>query len=273
MRRASSGYLVEAGTDKILFDCGGGVVDRLLQAGHQPADVTHLFFSHLHSDHMMDYARLVHSAWDEGAAPLQVWGPPPIARISEGYFGEHGVMAHDLHARTSFLPSQEVWKARGGTLPRRWPTPEIAEVMPGFSVDGAGWSVTSREVPHMQPALDCMALRIEVGGAVFAYSGDAGLTADAQAFYTGADLLIHWCYRLDGEEMHPELMRLSPTPSEIGAMAAHAGVKRLCLTHFRKHMDGPGLNEAALEAAQAAFGGPVQIAEDLDILDLSSVRL
>ena len=33
VRRASSGYLVEVGNDRILFDCGGGVFDNLLRYG------------------------------------------------------------------------------------------------------------------------------------------------------------------------------------------------------------------------------------------------
>ncbi|MDN3722269.1 MBL fold metallo-hydrolase [Roseibium salinum] len=146
-RRASSGYLLEAGDDVILFDCGGGVFDNLVRTGRKPSDVTHLFFTHLHSDHMMDYARLVHAAWDEGGAPLRVFGPPPIARITEQYFGAEGVLSHDLRARTRFLPSQEVWKARGGTLPRPWPAPEVTEIRPGFVFEGDGWRLTSCEVP------------------------------------------------------------------------------------------------------------------------------
>ncbi|MEQ3679456.1 MBL fold metallo-hydrolase [Pseudophaeobacter sp.] len=63
-RRASSGYLLEVGEDVILFDCGGGVFDNLLRSGRKPSDITHLFFTHYHSDHMMDYARLVHAAVD-----------------------------------------------------------------------------------------------------------------------------------------------------------------------------------------------------------------
>jgi len=74
IRRASTGYLVEIGTDRILLDCGGGVFDNLVRSGRLPSDITHLFLSHLHTDHMMDYARLVHAAWDEGAPPLKVWG-------------------------------------------------------------------------------------------------------------------------------------------------------------------------------------------------------
>jgi len=80
-RRASSGCLLEIGTDRILFDCGGGVVDNLLRSGRLPRDITHLFFTHYHSDHMMDYARLVHAAWDEGAPPLKVLGPAPLKKL------------------------------------------------------------------------------------------------------------------------------------------------------------------------------------------------
>ncbi|MEO1557750.1 MAG: MBL fold metallo-hydrolase, partial [Pseudomonadota bacterium] len=120
VRRASSGYLVEVGQDCILFDCGGGVFDNLLRSGRLPSQITHIVFSHLHSDHMMDYARLVHAAWDEGGAPIQVYGPAPIQSITTGYFGQNGVLAHDLRARTELRQSQQVWLARGGTLPRPW---------------------------------------------------------------------------------------------------------------------------------------------------------
>ncbi len=43
--RASSGYLVEIGGDRILLDCGGGVVSRLIESGRRPGDITHLFFT------------------------------------------------------------------------------------------------------------------------------------------------------------------------------------------------------------------------------------
>ncbi len=264
LRRASSGYLLEAGRDLILFDCGGGVFDNLLRAGRKPSEITHIVFSHLHSDHMMDYARLIHAAWDEGGAPVKVFGPAPIAAITEGYFGPQGVLSHDLRARTGLLPSQEVWKARGGTLPRPWPAPEVAEIAPGFSLDGDGWRLTSCEVPHAQPALTCMGVAVESDGRKFVYSGDAGLCAPLTALTAGADLLLHWCYRLDGEPAHPLMLPLTPTPSEIGAMARAAGVRRLLLSHFRVHMDAPGKHEAALAALHAAFGPEAAIAEDLD---------
>lgn len=263
-RRASTGYLLEIGADNILFDCGGGVFDNLVRSGRRPSDVTHLFLSHLHTDHMMDYARLVHAAWDEGAAPLKVFGPAPIARITKGYFGRDGVLSEDLRARTELLPSQEVWKARGGALPRPWPAPQVTEIAPGFVFEGGDWSLRSCSVPHAQPVLTCMAFAVEAGGKKFVYSGDAAICDDLRHLASGADTLLHWCYRLDGENAHPMLERLTPTPSQIAAMATEAGVKRLLLTHFRIHMDDPASHVEALGRLHAGFAGQSRIVEDLE---------
>ena len=264
LRRASSGYLLDIGDDVVLFDCGGGVYDNLLRAGRKPSEITHIFFSHLHSDHMMDYARLIHAAWDEGGRPVQVFGPDPIGFITQGYFGPQGVLSHDLRARTELLPSQEVWKARGGTLPRPWPAPDVTEITPGFTFQGNGWRLSSCEVPHAQPALTCMAFAVESEGRKFVYSGDAGICDALTALITNADLLLHWCYRLDGETAHPLMLPVTPTPSQIAQVAKSAGVKRLLLTHFRVHMDAPESHATALKALAEHFGEDSRIVEDLD---------
>ncbi len=269
-RRASSGYLLEIGDDRILFDCGGGVFDNLVRSGRLPSHITHLFFSHLHSDHMMDYARLAHAAWDEGAPPLEVWGPAPIAKITEGYFGRDGVLAADLYARTELRPSQEVWLARGGSLPRSWPSPLVVEIKPGFSYQGDGWTLNSCEVPHAQPAFDCMAFSVESGGGKFVYSGDAALCDELEKLSADADLLLHWCYRLSGEDTHPALEAKSPTPAQAAAMANRARVKRLLLTHFRVHMDSPEGHASALADLKENFDGPAEIVEDLQTFDISA---
>ncbi len=263
-RRASAGFLVEIGDDRVLLDCGGGVVDRLVQSGRRLSDVTHIFFSHLHSDHMMDYARLVHAAWDEGGKPIRVFGPPPIADINDKLFGADGVFAHDLRARTELPPSQAVWQARGGSLPRPWPEPVVTEFAPGDSFDGDGWRLTSCPVPHAQPILACMALRIDAGGKSVVYSGDAAHNNAFEKLCNEADLLLHWCYRLTGDVRYPALVPLTPTPVDIATLAERAGVKRLVLTHFRVQMDADGVHETVRDELAQHFPGKAGIAEDLD---------
>ena len=262
-RRASSGYLVEVGNDRILFDCGGGVFDNLLRSGRLPSDISHIVFSHLHSDHMMDYARLLHAAWDEGCAPIEVFGPAPIIEITKGYFGPNGVLSYDLRARTELPQSQEIWVARGGTLPRPWPAPLVNEIKPGEKIKGNGWTILSCKAPHAQPLLECMAFALTSGGKKFVYSGDAGLCPEVAELSKNADLLLHWCYRLDTANATPEMKALTPTPSEIGSMANRVGAKALILTHFRKYMDKQSNYNAAERLASDAFGRKIKIAEDL----------
>lgn len=268
IRRASTGYLLEIGDDKILFDCGGGVFDNLVRSGRLPSDITHLFFTHLHTDHMMDYARLVHAAWDEGAPPLKVWGPKPMARQTELLFGKDGVLSPDLIARTELAPSQQVWVERGGTLPRPWPAPEVTEITPGFSFQGNGWTLKSCEVPHAQPAFDCMAFSVETEGKKFVYSGDAGICPALSDLQQDADLLIHWCYRLSTDDIHPAIAAFSPTPADIAKAAQAAGVKRLLISHFRIHMDSDAGHASAHAELAQHFDGWADIAEDLQTFDI-----
>lgn len=267
-RRASSGYLIEVGEDRILFDCGGGVVDNLVRSGRLPKDITHLFFTHYHTDHMMDYARLVHAAWDEGARPLKVFGPKPLAEITVGYFGPNGVLSHDLRARTELTQSQQVWAARGGTLPRPWPAPEITEIEPGFRCEGNGWQLSSAQATHAQPILECLGFALEANGKKFVYSGDTGINPEITALCRDADFLLHWCYRGSGEILHPSLMAFSPDPGEIARMAASVGVKRVFLTHFRIHMDSEEGHTKALADLAANFDGDAGIVEDLDTFEI-----
>lgn len=266
--RASSGYLIEAGHDIILLDCGGGVFDRLLQAGYKPSDVTHLFFTHLHSDHMMDYARLVHAAWDEGGGALKVFGPAPIREINDKLFGNNGVFATDLTARTEHVASQQVWRARGGTIPRPWPAPVITEIESGFTYRSAAssetpWSLSSCEVFHAQPHLDSMAFKVTMADKSFVYSGDAALSTEFENFARGCDLLLHWCYRDIDDHSMPAVTELSPDPIQIAQLATRVGCKQLVLTHLRTKMDTPANQSNIIAAVSQNYSGDFQIANDL----------
>ena len=99
----------------------------------------------------------------KGGTHKDLW-PAPIRQITEGYFGTNGVLSHDLRARTELPQSQEVWVARGGTLPRPWPAPEIHEIRAGDRIEGNGWRIDSATAPHAQPFLECMAFALNYRG-------------------------------------------------------------------------------------------------------------
>src|SRR5437763_17089807 len=127
LKRQGSGYLFEVGNDLIVMDHGPGAHHRFLESGHRAVDVSHVFFTHLHYDHCMDYARLVLQRWDQGAdkiPELQVYGPPPVKRMTELLFGEAGVYGPDIRARIEHQSRIDRFVARGGQAPRERPSPQ-----------------------------------------------------------------------------------------------------------------------------------------------------
>jgi ribonuclease Z len=175
--RQSSGYIIEAGADLIVWDHGPSAHHRLLESGHRTIDVTHAFFTHLHYDHCMDYGRLVLQRWDQGAdriPDLQVYGPPPIARVTEQLFGADGIYGPDIHARVEHRSSLDVFEARGGKAPRKRPAPRVTEIHAGSVVEGNGWKVTVGHAQHVQPYLECLAFRLDTREGSICYTGDSG---------------------------------------------------------------------------------------------------
>ena len=63
---------------KLLFDTGRNVATRLMQANVPPASVTHVFFTHFHSDHTVGFADFWLSSWlpagGSRSTPLNVLG-------------------------------------------------------------------------------------------------------------------------------------------------------------------------------------------------------
>jgi ribonuclease BN (tRNA processing enzyme) len=271
LERQSSGYLVDMDGDLLVFDHGPGAHHRLLESGRRSVDVTRAFFTHLHYDHFMDYPRLVLQRWDQGAgriADLQVYGPPPLSRVTELLFGEDGVFGPDIRARRGHQSSLDVYQARGGLLPRRPPAPQVTEVHGGSTIRGDGWTVTAAEVSHVQPHLECLAFRIDAHDGSVCYSGDSGKCQALVDLARGCDLLIHMNHHLSGTEPSADYRAACGNHIDNAAVAREAGVKTLVLTHMRPQLDRPGIREQILHEIQQVFGGGVIWGEDLMELTL-----
>jgi Metallo-beta-lactamase superfamily len=74
--------LVVAGGQRLLFDAGRAVTTGMSRAAVNPADITRVFITHLHSDHVISLPELLISpgASQGRAVPLEVWGPEGHAR-------------------------------------------------------------------------------------------------------------------------------------------------------------------------------------------------
>jgi ribonuclease BN (tRNA processing enzyme) len=274
--RQSSGYLIEVGHDLIVWDHGPGAHHRLLQSGHRSVDVTHAFFTHLHYDHCMDYGRLVLQRWDQGAdriADLNVYGPPPMARMTEQLFGVDGIYGPDIRARIEHKSSQDQFEARGGKLPRRRPAPRVTEIHAGSVISGDGWKVTVGHAQHVEPYLECLAFRIDTSEGSICYTGDSGPNDAIVELAKGCDILIHMNHYFSGTEPSPAYRMACGNHRDNAAIAKRAGVKTLVLTHLLGQIDQPGVRELIVHEIQKVFEGKVIWGEDLMRLTLADARV
>ncbi|MAG35537.1 MAG: MBL fold metallo-hydrolase [Dehalococcoidia bacterium] len=266
LERAGACYLIECGDEVLLFDCGPGAVRRLLQAGVAPTQVTHLFLTHLHYDHCNDYSYLVLSRWDQGAGripDLAVCGPLGVGRMTSLLFDEDGVWGPDLEGRTRHGGSQAIYQRRGGVLPRQRPQPRVTEVQGGASVPGSDWQVTVAETRHCQPHLHSVAYRLDESDGSVVFSGDTAPTPRLTELARGADVLLHMCHFLNGEEGDSRMSDCCSGHLDAAQTAKDAGVCTLVLVHLTEQLLAPGLRERMCAEAAEVFDGTIIVGEDL----------
>jgi ribonuclease Z len=276
LRRMCSGYVVETGDDVIVFDHGFGAHHRLMQLGISAQQVTHLFFTHLHYDHCGDYARLVLTRWDQGAGhhpELLVFGPPPLARMTQQLFSDEGVFGPDLAARTRHDCSLGIYQARGGALPRRPPAPVVRELAAGEIVRGSGWTIKSAEAEHFRPYLVCYGYRLETAAGAFVYSGDSGPAPGIRELAHRAGVLVHMCHYMTGTELNARFAESCMGHMELAALAQDCGVRNLVTTHITEQFDRPGVRERVVAEMSKVYTGNLFFGEDLLEVPIDSPAL
>lgn len=266
LKRMCSGYVLEIGSDTIVFDHGFGAHHRLLELGIPPTKVTHFFCSHLHYDHVGDLPRLLLTRWDQGAGKipeLKIYGPPPIKQVCTSLFQEGGAFWPDLVARTEHMCSVSIYKARGGEGARKKPNPEITEMRPNQVIQGDGWSVSAVGVAHFGPQLTSYGFRFESEQGVFVYSGDSGPCASMERLSNNADVLVHMCQYLSGTELCQEFAESCMGHLELAELAKKANVRTVVISHVTEQIDQPGVREKIIREMADIYPGNIIFGEDL----------
>ncbi len=266
LKRMSSGYMVEVNNDVILFDFGPGAYHRLMETGMPLTRVSQLFFSHLHYDHCLDYARLVLTRWDQGhgAIPeLEVFGPAPIGAMTDKLIGPEGAFAQDIQARVNHPASVDTYVLRGGQLPRKPPFPRVTQFDNEQSIEGDGWSIQVIRVPHVQPYMGCFGYHLSCEDGTFAYSGDAGKSKHFIQKIRNCDVLVHMCHQISGTAPNPEWEGGAAGHLEVAEIGAAANVKNLVLSHIPSQMDVPGVRERLIHEIAGIYKGNIIWGEDL----------
>lgn len=269
--RFGSSWVVDTGSDLVMFDCGPAATHKLVKAGLFPTQIDSLFFTHHHFDHDADYPCFLLCRWDQSIGEeglLKVKGPNLTTKITEGLIGEDGVFAHDWKARIGFPISQQVFVNRGGTLPRPAPVVDSEDIDVDAVVEGVDWEVTSAFADHVQPFLDSLAYRIETGEGSVVITGDTQPCDSVVDLATDATALVSMCW--DHQETMDESGESTGQTGTIGAatMARDAGVEKLILVHRGPGLEGSDSEEKARNDVASIFDGELILADELDVIDI-----
>jgi ribonuclease BN (tRNA processing enzyme) len=233
---ACSGYLVRDGDANCLVDCGSGVAGRIAQ--HlPPARLRGIAISHLHPDHFFDLVPLYY---------VLKFGEPLPGRVP--LFVRPG--AREFLRRFGQMISDEQ-DMLGDVF-------DVREYAPGAEFEIGGLTFTFHPVQHY---VTSHAMRIHGSDArLLTFSSDVAPCPGLVEAARGADLFMCESAIFDGSQDRPDpAQRGHMMAGEAGRIAREAGARRLLLTHYRS---GPGYDERHRQAAEQAFGAPIELARE-----------
>jgi ribonuclease Z len=269
--RFGSSHVLKIADEYMMFDCGPATTHKAAKMGLLPTQIDHLFFTHHHFDHNVDYPCFLLTRWDMSVGKenqLQVHGPRLTESITERLIGENGAFIDDINARVNHPLSQQIHKLRGGDLPRHLPDVLARDVGPGLVYSGKDWEVSASPADHVQPWLDSLAYRVDSAEGSVVFTGDTAPCDSVAQLAKGADVMFSMC---TDNQINLEIN--DRADGNMGTTAAaklaqEAGVKKLVLVHI-----GPGLAqtdrmEDGISEVKREYDGEVVFSNELMVVDI-----
>ena len=262
--RSGPSILVEADGQKLLFDVGRGAAGRLWQSGVPLRDLSAVFFTHLHSDHVTGFpdlwltGMLPNKAFAHRTEPMHVYGPTGT-RAMMGY------LARAYEADVRIRQADENTSKAGARIIAR----DIAQ---GVVYDSDGVKVTAFDVEHGELIKPSLGYRIDYRGRSVVLSGDTRPSDNLIRFAAGADVLFH-----EVAAARPALMALSPaarriighhtTPEQAAAVFTRVHPRLAVYTHIVLLSTDPAVPPPTLQDVErvtaSGYAGRLEMGEDL----------
>lgn len=259
--RAGPGAMVRRGDCVLQFDAGRGTVMRLAALGVSCRQLSALFVTHHHSDHLVALPDVALTRWiarDPGRedAPLVVVAPAgPAARFAERVLEP---WADDIAARVA--------QTGRGTEPG-------VRCIP-FDV-GSGAAEIWREgdvrvsacAVHHEPVLPSVAYRVDTpeGGVVI--SGDTRSCEELATLAAGAEVVVHEVIRSRAVagSFANTVTNYHADSVALGELMSRTDVPVLMLTHIIPAPQSDADEQAlADEVREGGYGGRIIVGRDLD---------
>jgi ribonuclease Z len=259
MDRFGPSILVEAGRQKLLFDCGRGATQRLEQLKVPFAEVNFLFLTHLHSDHVVGIPDLWLLGWPRGRkVPFRVWGPEGTAAMMSHL---EQAFKFDIHMRRDV---DEKLSATGVAVVAK-------DIKQGLVYEDGGIKVTAFDVDHgvVKPALG---YRIDYASHSVVLSGDTRFSENLIHFSEGADVLIHEVIDPDAfgaRNPSANPVRTSSavahhtTPEQAGTVFSRVRPRLAVYSHIV-----PGDTTDLIRLTRKTYSGPLEVGEDLMSIEI-----
>ncbi|MEE3197849.1 MAG: MBL fold metallo-hydrolase [Pseudomonadota bacterium] len=250
--RLGPSVLVEAGDQAYVFDAGRGVLQRFAEAAGFDTDISAVFFTHLHSDHVMGFPGLWLATWgfSRRAQPLQVFGPTGTQNMLE-------------HLRQAFAFDIDIRIFEGAL--ESGVGFNVTELEDGFVWQDGDVSVRAFEVDH-SPVKPAFGYRIDWSNRSVALSGDTKYSEALIEATKGVDLLIH-----EVSDASEEFIARNPrfknvvmghhtTATEAGRVFSQVKPKLAVYAH----MVTRDLSfDELIQKTKTTYSGPIVVGEDL----------
>ena len=259
--RSGPGVAVIFDGKAYVFDAGGGMVQRAIEASERlgigelyPTRIEHLFITHLHSDHMLDYAELAATLWWRRENQLQAWGPQGLEEMSEGMYT---MMAKDIALRTSGnqpVVNPEFYRVA------------VTEIQQGVVYQDGELVIEAFEVPHgdITPAFG---YRVTTPDKTVVISGDTAYSEKLVEMAMGVDILVHEVISEAGVATLSDFWQqyhngAHTSTAKLAELASKARPHLLVLYHVLFY---GASEESVIAEVRAGFDGEVVLASDLDV--------
>ena len=230
---------------------GNGVFMQMERANMRPDDVTDLFISHAHTDHLIGaiwLVRVIGHQFDRSGrtTPLHVYG--------------HASVLETFRTICNLLV--------GGQVLSHFDKDIIFNAVESGDTHTIGhWQVTFFDTGAAKTTQYGWRATLE-NGKTLVFLGDEPLTDVGLPYAKNADYLVHeaMCLEADADKYHPHRIHHSSVV-DAANNATRAGAKHLILFHAEdKDLDTRKARYTAEAAAH--FDGPVDAPDDLDVFIL-----
>lgn len=260
--RLGHATLIEAGDQTLLFDAGRGVVQRLYESGVNPAQVTRVFLTHLHNDHIEGLPTLWITPWFllGRDTPLQLWGPEGTRQMVDGM---RAMFRFDIEHRSNAFNRRENLEV------------PVTEIKPGVVYERDGLTVGAFVVEH-DDGNPAFGYSVDYRGHRVVLSGDTTYSENVVQAARGADVLVHNVVALGpalakAPEMQGVQRKLT-TPEQAASVFMRAKPSLAVFSHVvKKALPGRQGDEAILRRVRAAgYAGRLAMGYDRTVIDVGT---